>query len=117
MSFVSQVINRVREHAHIDQEVDNLDVNELNGLGLTRAEMRKIAHMPQEQIDRMEKMAGVFDVKVDSLRASGEQVEVARRCAYCGENGACKSALAAGASAEEMTFCPHASTYRAHRNS
>jgi hypothetical protein len=37
MSFVSQVINRVREHARIDQEVDNLDVNELNGLGLTRA--------------------------------------------------------------------------------
>ncbi|MCL7406694.1 MAG: hypothetical protein EBR05_09715 [Marivivens sp.] len=116
MSFVSQVIDRVREHARIDAEVDNLDVNDLNGLGLTRGEMRKIAHMPQEQIDRMEKMAGVFDVKVDSLRASGEQVEVVRRCACCGENGACKSALANGASAEEMTFCPNASTYRAHRN-
>ncbi len=117
MSFVSQVIDRVREHARIDAEVDNMNVDDLNGLGLTRGEMRKIAHMPQEQIDRMEKMAGVFDVKTDSLRESGEQIEVARRCAYCGENKACKSALAAGASAEEMTFCPNASTYRAHRNS
>ena len=116
MSYVSEIVDHVREQARIEQDAINPDLNAVNELHLTRGEMRKIANMPAEQVERMEAMAGLFDVNVDSLRASGEQVEVARRCAYCGENGACKSALAKGASAEDMAFCPNASTYRAHRN-
>ena len=116
MSYVSEIVDHVREQARIEQDAINPDLNAVNELHLTRGEMRKIANMPAEQVERMEAMAGLFDVNVNSLRVSGEQVEVARRCAYCGENGACKSALANGASAEDMTFCPNASTYRAHRN-
>ena len=75
MSFVSQVINRVREHARIDAEVDNMNVDDLNGLGLTRGEMRKIAHMPQEQIDRMEKWQAFLTSK---LIACASQVSRSR---------------------------------------
>lgn len=111
MSFLSSIIAHWKMENRVDAEVDTFPASELEALGLSRAEFRRIAHMPQEQIDRMEKMARVFGASMEAVRRSGEQILVASRCANCSEQGQCRRTLADHPTADNCDFCPNAETY------
>jgi Family of unknown function (DUF6455) len=82
-------------------------------MGLDRADFAAIAHMPAEQVARMEQMAEVFGLSLD--RVPDLRIEAARRCAGCNAQGECRHELAdpAGTDPARCGFCPNAEAYAA----
>ena len=109
MSFITTLLSNHRQFRQIDAEIDTIDESELTGLGLTRADLRKIAHMPDEQIALMEQMAARHGVTPEFMEEMRNQL--AAVCAHCGLTKHCKRALAANES--DLSFCPNHDSYAA----
>lgn len=111
MSIFSKITETVTREMRLRDEISRIGPAELAALGLTRADLSDIAHMPAEQVERMRTMAAVHGAD-DALRGSPVlQAEVSRTCAQCRANDTCRTALMEGVSAEDCGFCPNHDTF------
>lgn len=102
-----------RERRDREREIAAFPPEEIAAYGLSPAEFRAVALMPDEQVARMEAMArlhGLDPARLDEDRTLRLATTLA--CATCGEQRRCRRALSQGAAPEETEFCPNAGTYR-----
>lgn len=113
MSLFARLVAAWSDARRREAEIAAIAQSDLDGLGISRADLAAIAAMPDEQLARMERMAALFGVPEGALDATpGLRAEVARTCANCPENSLCRQEMAHGAVAEHAEmFCPNAGTY------
>ena len=88
----------------------------LPDLGITRADLEAAARMDGDRIARMTAMAELHGIGRAQL-AGDPRIgnDVARTCAHCPEDAACRAEFArpGGADPARTGFCPNAGTFRA----
>lgn len=96
-------------------ELDKLGERELADLGLSRYELEELVTMSPEVPERMARMAAVFGLTVEDIRAlRNEYLELLENCGHCEAVGQCRHMLDAGtAQPGNVGFCPNAAFYRA----
>ncbi len=97
------------------RDVAQMTDRELEDLGMTRGQMADLMRMPADSAERMLKMAAVFGLTEDEVKAHhDEYMELLGTCGTCGARGPCARTLAnPGADAAEQAshFCPNAGVY------
>lgn len=99
---------------HEIKEIEALTNAELDDLGMTREQVEFFVRMPADVPARMAKMASVFGLSEDQLKANqAEYLDLLNVCGHCGARKACGKLLshADTASRDETGFCPNAGTY------
>jgi hypothetical protein len=105
-----------RDWRRTEAEVAAFPAAELDGLGLTRAALRAVAHMPAAQADRMEQVAELFGIAPWTLAGlPALRSDAAVTCAQCRVQASCHREMTAprGTSAARMAFCPNAPRFQA----
>ena len=98
------------------REIASLRDRDIEDIGLDRATLEDIAHLPEDVPDRMVAMAGVHGLRAEDLRSDwGRYLDLVRTCGHCRVRARCGRTLAAtwGPSPEGVRFCPNAQAYAA----
>lgn len=99
---------------HQIKEIEALSPADLHDLGMTRDQVEFFVRMPADVPERMAKMASVFGLTEDQLKANqADYMDLLNVCGHCGARKACGKLLphADTASRAEADFCPNAPTY------
>lgn len=114
MSLITRLAASWAEEHRREDEIARIPQSELDGMGLTRADLAAMVRMPDEQLNRMARMADLFEVAPGTLdRAPDLRREVVRTCATCSENSLCRKEMSHGTTVERAEmFCPNAATWQ-----
>ncbi len=95
------------------KEIDALSERDLDELGLTRDQLRRIALMPRGVGERMTAMAAIFGVDADDLQEPrATYADLLETCYGCTKRKACAVTLAnPEAVAKDCGFCPNADAF------
>lgn len=114
MSLITRLAAAWAEDHHREQAIARMPQAELDEMGLTRADLAAMIRMPDEHLNRMARMADLFEVPQGALdRAPDLRREVTRTCAKCSENSLCRKEMSHGTTVERAEmFCPNAQTWQ-----
>lgn len=104
------------DHWHEVREAENLSDRDLADIGLSRDQLRHFLEMPEDVEDRVTRMAAVFGLTPDEIRANhAGWVELLEVCGGCTERRACGRVLDQGdaARAEDCNFCRNRASFLA----
>lgn len=105
------MFNRIRtliQHLHDVTEVNALSDQDLDDLGLSRAQLLDFLRMPHDITERVTAMGAIFGVPEAELKRNHPQwVDLLSTCGHCADRGACAKVLAKGdaATPDEAPFC------------
>lgn len=110
LTRIRALIDRWQELASLD----DLTERDLNDLGMTRAQVKAFVTMPPEVPDRVARMAAIFGVPEDELKASpADYLALLGTCRTCRDRTTCARKFDSGAitSPAQASFCPNADIY------
>ena len=114
MTGHSELYDAWRDRRRTDAEIAALGFADLEETGFGASSLRALAQMPEEQVQRLFWMAGLFGADASVAHDADLQRDVGLACAHCGQTGRCHAEFAnpSGLTQTEATgFCPNARAY------
>lgn len=112
MFSISNWMATRRKDRALDREIAQLDDRDLNGLQVSRGELRELAHMSEDRVASFHKMATRYGVPEQDAHAPGVASGPALACARCGAAGQCKGLADSAGTDVTDRFCPNAEAFK-----